>query len=176
VEFAATFSIDLNELVPMIAPPDLLDDAKPVSEFEGVPISHAFLGSCTSGRLEELRIAANLFKERQISQDVSMIVVPASQKIYIESAKHGYLQAFAEAGAAVESPNCANCGGMHSGLLPDDAVCISTYNRNFSGRIGSFSASIYLASAATVAASALNGCITDPREYLRELNRGGNAK
>lgn len=174
--FAAIFSIDLDDLVPMLAPPNLLDDARPVSEFEGVPISRAFLGSCASGRLEELGIAANLFEGKRISEDVTMVVAPASQKIYIACAKQGYLQTFAAAGASVESPGCASCSGEYGGLLPDDAICISTSNRNSSGRMGSSRASIYLASAATVAASALNGCITDPRACLRESNIGGNIK
>ena len=170
--YAEEYHIDLDELVPMLAPPGRIDDARPVSEFDGIPLSHTFLGSCTSGRLEELGIAAELFRDRQISENVTMLVVPASQKIYIECAARGYLQTLSEAGAAVESSNCANCSGMHSGLLPDHAVCMSTANRNGSGRMGSFQASIYLASAATVAASSLDGCIRDPRELMKKRNIG----
>lgn len=174
-KFSRTFSIDLKELTPMVAPPDMVDDAKSASEFEGVPITNAFLGSCASGRLEDLAVAATLLKGRKIPQGVTMIVAPASQKIYIEAAKLGYLQIFAEAGAAVATPDCATCSGAQSGVLPDGAVSVSASNRNSTGRMGSPLSSVYLASAATVAASALKGSITDPRQYLKQSSRGGES-
>lgn len=168
-----TFEINLDELVPLLAVPPLVYDARPVADFAGTPITRAFLATCTSGRLEELKIAARILEGRELPEQVGMVVVPASRKIYIEAAKNGYTATFAEAGAAVESSYCASCSGRCGGVLPDGAVCISTSNRNFNGRMGSFKASIYLASAATVAVSARNGCITDPRETLRELQEGG---
>ena len=171
--FDATHTIDLNLLVPLIAVPPSVCDVRPVSELEGLPISRVFLGTCASGRLLELGVSAAMLKDKEIPKSVSMIVVPASRSIYIECAKCGYIESFAQAGAAFESSTCASCSGRSSGVLPAGAVCVSTANRNFNGRMGSFEASIYLASAATATASALHGRITDPRNDLRKISNGG---
>ena len=157
-------TLDISSLEPQIACPYKVSNVKPVSEIRDVEIDQAVLGSCTNGRLEDLRAAANILKEKKISDKVRMIVLPASQEIYLEALKEGLIEIFVRAGAFVSSATCGPCMGGHMGLLADDEVCISTTNRNFIGRMGSAKAKIYLASPATVAASALNGKITDPRD------------
>lgn len=164
---------NLDDLVPLVAIPHLTSDIKPAGEVKDVAINTVFLGSCTSGRLSEIAIAAKILKGKKLPDDVRMIVVPSSQKIYLECVKLGYVETLVEAGAVFETSSCACCGGFHTGVLPFDAVCVSTTNRNFQGRMGSPGAFIYLASAATAVASALEGHIVDPRKYL---NEGGLTK
>lgn len=166
--YFAQFEIDLDQLVPSVAVPHLTSDVHPITELEGTRIDHVFLGSCTSGRLAEIGLAARILKGKRIADDVRMIVVPASQKIYLQAVKAGYVEALVEAGVIFESSSCASCGGKHTGVLADGTVCISTTNRNFQGRMGSKKSSVYLASAAAVAAAALTGTITDPRKYLKQ--------
>jgi 3-isopropylmalate/(R)-2-methylmalate dehydratase large subunit len=155
---------DIGKLEPQVACPHRVDDVRSVREVEGVEIDQAFLGSCTNARLEDLIEAARLLKGRQISKGVRMLVVPASKETYLEAMKQGILSIFAEAGALIEAPGCAACLGGHVGVLGPGEVCVSASNRNFKGRMGSPEAKIYLASPATVAASALKGEITDPRD------------
>jgi len=155
---------DVRNLEPQVACPHRVDDVRPVREVEGMEIDQAFLGSCTNARLEDLIEAARLIKGRRVSKGVRMLVVPASREIYLEALRRGILSIFAEAGALIEAPGCAACLGGHVGVLGPGEVCISASNRNFKGRQGSPEARIYLASPATVAASALKGKITDPRD------------
>ncbi|KUO40199.1 MAG: 3-isopropylmalate dehydratase large subunit [Candidatus Hadarchaeum yellowstonense] len=155
---------DLSRLEPQVALPHNVDRVRPVREVAGVKVDQAFLGSCTNGRLEDLIEAAKILKGRRIAPGVRMLVVPASREIYLEALKKGVLQKFVEAGAVVGSPSCAACMGGHIGILGPGEVCISSSNRNFRGRMGSPEAEVYLGSPATVAASALKGEITDPRD------------
>jgi 3-isopropylmalate/(R)-2-methylmalate dehydratase large subunit len=139
-----------------------------VKEVEGIRIDQAFLGSCTNGRLEDLEAAAEILRGKKVSKGVRMIVTPASQEVYLEALKAGLLEVFVEAGAVVCNPTCGACFGGHMGLLAPGEVCISSSNRNFVGRMGSPEAEIYLASPATVAASALAGKIVDPAGFLED--------
>jgi 3-isopropylmalate/(R)-2-methylmalate dehydratase large subunit len=157
--------IDLNVSVlePQVACPSSVDNVKPVSEVEGTPVDQAFVGSCTNGRIEDLKMAAEIVKGKKVKSGVRFIVTPASHEIYLQALREGVLETLAEAGACICHPTCGACFGGHMGLLADGETCISSSNRNFTGRMGSPKAKIYLASPATVAASALKGEITDPR-------------
>jgi len=135
-----------------------------VSKLVGVKIDQAFLGSCTNGRLEDLQLAAGILKGKKIKNSVRLLVSPASQEIYLQALREGLLEIFVEAGGFVCNPTCGPCWGGHFGVLASGEACISSSNRNFIGRMGSPKAGVYLASPATVAASALAGKIADPRE------------
>jgi 3-isopropylmalate/(R)-2-methylmalate dehydratase large subunit len=154
---------DVSSLEPMVALPPAVDNVKPVSEVGRVEIDQALIGSCTNGRLEDLRIAAGILRGRKVKQNVRALVIPASQEIYAQALKEGLLDVFVQAEALVCNPNCGPCYGGHLGLLAAGETCVSSTNRNFVGRMGSPKANIYLASPATVAASAITGTITDPR-------------
>jgi 3-isopropylmalate/(R)-2-methylmalate dehydratase large subunit len=156
--------IDVNNLEPQVAVPHSVDNVKPVSEVEGTELNQGFIGSCTNGRIEDLREAAKILKGKQIAKTIRLIVIPASQEIYLNAVKEGLVNIFMEAGATVANPNCGPCLGGHMGIMTDGEACISTSNRNFIGRMGSTKSYVYLASPATVAASAITGKITDPRK------------
>lgn len=160
------FTIDASAMSPQVSCPHSPDNVKNVEEVSGIKVDQVFLGSCTNGRVEDLAIACEILKGRKVARHVRMIVVPASYKIYMEALRAGYIEILAEAGARIESPSCAACAGMHTGILADGEVAVSTTNRNFKGRMGSPNSDVYLSSAATAAASALAGKIADPREYL----------
>jgi len=162
--YTQTLRLDVSHLEPQIALPHQPTKVAPVSEAQGTPIDQAFLGSCTNGRLEDLRIAAQIVKGRHVHPYTRFIVIPASRQVYQQALQEGLIKILADAGAIVGPPTCGPCFGGHLGLLAPGEVCISTSNRNFRGRMGSSKAEIYLASPATVAASALAGHITDPRE------------
>ncbi|MCL0041874.1 3-isopropylmalate dehydratase large subunit [Peptococcaceae bacterium] len=157
---------DVSNLEPQIAKPHRVDNVVEISEIEGLTIHQAVIGTCTNGRLEDLEIAASILKGRKIHHDVRFIVAPASKRIYIETMNKGIIQTLVESGAAVVTPGCGPCVGTHNGVPSDGENVISTANRNFKGRMGNSNANIYLASPATVAASAVAGKITDPREFL----------
>jgi 3-isopropylmalate/(R)-2-methylmalate dehydratase large subunit len=159
-----TIDVSVDKLEPQVACPHSVDNVKAVSEVEGTPVDQAFIGSCTNGRIEDLRLAASIIKGRKVKNGVRMLVIPASQEVYLDALKEGLLEIFVESGAYVCSPTCGACFGGHMGLLADGETCISSSNRNFVGRMGSPKAKIYLASPATVAASAVKGEITDPRK------------
>jgi 3-isopropylmalate/(R)-2-methylmalate dehydratase large subunit len=157
------YNIESEPLVPMVAIPDSPTNAQPVTEVSGVPIDQAFIGSCTNGRIEDLEIAAKILKGKRIRKGVRLIITPASKETYIHTLHEGLLEIFLDAGAIVTNSTCGACVGGHLGVLGAGEVCISSTNRNFKGRMGHKNASIYLASPATVAASALEGAIADPR-------------
>ncbi len=165
---------DLSTIVPVIAAPHTVDNVKPMSGthehdkgLEGTPINQAFLGTCTNGRVSDLRIAASILKGRHIHPDVRLIVAPASTSILKEAMEEGIITTLIEAGAVMLPPGCGPCLGAHQGALAPGERCISTANRNFKGRMGCKDAEIYLASPATVAWSAVNGFIADPREVMQ---------
>lgn len=158
---------DVSGLEPQVACPHTVDNVKPVSEVAGIEINQAVLGSCTNGRLEDLEIAARILKGKRIASSVRMIVVPASREVYLEALKRGYIEIFLKAGATIINPGCGPCLGAHQGVLASGERAITSTNRNFRGRMGSPDSEIYLASPATVAASAIKGEIADPREVLK---------
>ncbi|MGD9890546.1 MAG: 3-isopropylmalate dehydratase large subunit [Dehalococcoidia bacterium] len=168
--YESVHEFDFSDLVPMVAKPGDPGNGVPVSEVatERVKIDQAFLGSCTNARLEDLEVAARILKGRKVHPDVRMLVSPASQEVFSQALKRGYLEVLADAGALVEHSTCGPCYGGHMGLLGDEEVCISSSNRNFQGRMGSPLAFSYLASPATVAAAAVAGEIVDPREFLSD--------
>lgn len=154
--------IDVSELEPQVSCPHNVDNVKPVSEVEGTEIDQVFLGSCTNGRLSDLRDAAGILKNRKVSDDVRMLVIPASREVYRRALEEGLMEIFVDAGALVCNPCCGPCLGGHVGLVGPGEVSLSTSNRNFRGRQGSPEAEVYLSSAAVAAASAVEGKITHP--------------
>jgi len=160
------YEYDASEIVPVVAEPHLPENVKPAEEVD-IEIDQAYLGSCTNGRLEDLRIAARILKGRKVHPDVRMIVVPASKRVYESALKEGLIDIFLEADAYVAGWTCGACIGGYMGVLGKGERCISSTNRNFIGRMGHPESEVYLASPATVAASAIEGRITDPRRYLR---------
>jgi len=160
------FEFDISELTPQIACPHSVDNVKSIEDVEGKEINQAMLGSCTNGRIEDLRIAAKILKGKRIAKNVRMLVFPASMKVYKQALEEGLIKIFIEAGAVVMNPGCGPCLGAHEGVLASGEVAIASTNRNFRGRMGSKEAEVYLASPASVAAAAIEGKITDPRKYL----------
>ena len=152
-DFAKTFEIDVSNLEPQVAAPHSVDNVKPVSELGEVEINQAFVGTCTNGRLDDLRAVAGILKGRRVKDGVRFVIIPGSQEVYRQALKEGLLEIFVEAGAMVGAPGCGPCIGISRGVLADDEICVSSANRNFIGRMGSMKAKIYLASPATVAAS-----------------------
>jgi 3-isopropylmalate/(R)-2-methylmalate dehydratase large subunit len=161
--YESIVSIDVSLIPPMVATPHSPSNGKQVSEVAGIHVHQAFLGSCTNGRVEDLRVAARLMKGHSVHSGTRMIVTPASQETYKQAIEEGLIRIFLDAGALVTNPGCGVCIGGHLGLIAKDEVCISASNRNFMGRMGSRQGQIYLASPAVVAASALAGEIADPR-------------
>lgn len=163
-EYERTEEFDVTDLESQVACPSSVDNVKPVSEVGNVPVDQVFIGSCTNGRLEDLRLAAKVMKGKKVKDGVRALVIPASQEVWKQADKEGLLQIFTEAGAIVCGSACGPCLGGHIGLLAADEVCVSSSNRNFIGRMGSTKANVYLASPATVAASAIAGRIVSPAE------------
>lgn len=161
--YAKTIPINVDPLEPQVARPHTVDNVRPISEVGEVEVDQAFIGSCTNGRIEDLRLAAEVLRGRKVKEGVRLIVLPASQRIYEEALKEGLVEVFVRAGGIFGSPGCGPCMGGHLGILADGEVCVSTTNRNFLGRMGNPKSQVYLASPATVAASAVTGKITDPR-------------
>jgi 3-isopropylmalate/(R)-2-methylmalate dehydratase large subunit len=162
--YAKVVNIDVTDLEPQVACHSSVDNVKPASEVGTVQVEQAFIGSCTNGRIEDLRLAAQILKGKRVKEGVRALVIPASQEVYSQALKEGLIEIFTDAGAMVCGSSCGPCLGGHIGLLASGETCVSTSNRNFIGRMGSTEANVYLASPATVAASAITGRITDPRE------------
>ena len=158
--------IDLSKVRPTVAFPHLPGNAKTIDEVEAmepIKIDQVVIGSCTNGRIQDIRQAAEILKGRKVAKNVRCIVIPATQSIYLQAMREGLLEIFIEAGAVVSTPTCGPCLGGYMGILAEGERCVSTTNRNFVGRMGHVKSEVYLASPATAAASALTGCITDPR-------------
>jgi len=146
--YEKVLDVDVSDLEPQVAVPHSVDNVKPVSVVEDTKVDQAFIGSCTNGRLEDLRSAAQVLKDKKIARGVRLVVIPASQEIYLNALNEGLIKTFMEAGATIGNPNCGPCLGGHMGLMAEDEVCISSSNRNFVGRMGSTKSYVYLASPA----------------------------
>lgn len=157
---------DLSTLEPQVACPHTVDNVKPVTEVTGTPFDQAVIGTCTNGRFEDLKVAADIIRGKTIASSVRVLVIPASRTEYLKALHEGILADFVQAGCIILNPGCGPCLGAHQGILAPGEVALSTANRNFRGRMGSRDSEIYLASPATVAASVIQGKITDPREFL----------
>jgi methanogen homoaconitase large subunit len=158
------YFLEADELEPQLACPNNVDNVWPISSQLGTDIDQAMIGSCTNGRLEDLRLAAQVIKGKQVHPDVRLIVVPASRQIYLDAMEEGIIETFLKSGAVVCNPGCGPCLGAHMGVLTEGEVCIATTNRNFVGRMGDPSSEVYLANPAVVAYSSIYGEIRDPRE------------
>ena len=157
--YAREYTFDLSKVRPVVAKPDFVDNVVPAEEACGIEINEAFLGSCNNGRIEDLRVGAEIIKGKKVAEGVRFLVVPASQTIYRQALKEGLIDTFMEAGAIVMNPNCSVCWGSCQGVIGENEVLISTGTRNFKGRAGHPSSKVYLGSAATVTASAITGKI-----------------
>ena len=155
---------------PQVACPHAVDNVRPLSALSGVLIHQAVLGSCTNGRLEDLEIAASILRGCRVDPRVRLLIIPASQRIYLDAMRLGYLETLIEAGAMINPPGCGPCVGVHQGILAPGEVCISSTNRNFVGRMGSKDSQVYLGSPAVVAASAVLGRIAHPSEVVQEVS------
>jgi 3-isopropylmalate/(R)-2-methylmalate dehydratase large subunit len=162
--YSQVLDIDVSELEPQVAFPHLPSNARPLSQVGEVPIDQAVIGSCTNGRLEDIQLAAQVLRGRQVHPRARCIVIPGTQDIYLEAVQQGLVQAFVEAGAVVSTPTCGPCLGGHMGVLAAGERCVSTTNRNFVGRMGHPESEVYLANPAVAAASAVLGRIGGPEE------------
>lgn len=165
-EYERVINIDASEVVPMVACPHTVDNVKPVSELSSVKVHQVFIGSCTNGRIEDLRIATKILKKQKVHPDVRLIVAPASKEVMMQALKEGLIEIMTYVGASIIPPGCGPCVGVHAGILGDGEVCLSTQNRNFQGRMGNPKGEIYLSSPAVAAYSAVCGYIADPTEIL----------
>lgn len=157
---------DISKLKPQVAIPHSVDTVKDICELKRIKINEAFLGTCTNGRLQDLKIAAKILKGKKVAPGVKFIIAPSSRGIFLKVLELGIADIFVKAGAVIVAPGCGPCVGTHNGVPSDGEIVISTANRNFKGRMGNPNAFIYLASPATVAASAIKGYITDPKIFL----------
>ena len=155
---------DITDLEPQIACPNDVDNVKGISKIEGTSVDQCLIGSCTNGRLSDLKDAAEILKDNEIDDSVRLLILPASREIYQQAIHEGYIDTFINAGAIICNPGCGPCLGGHMGVLSEDESCISTTNRNFKGRMGDPNSSVYLSNSKVVAASALTGVITNPKD------------
>lgn len=168
-KYEESYVFNVSELAPQLACPHSVDNVAPLSEVvahKQIKIDQAYIGSCTGGREEDIAVASEILQDKHIPPYTRLVVVPASAEVMQDCMKKGYIQSLMNSGATIASPGCGACLGAHEGILAPGEICITTTNRNFPGRMGSTEAQIYLASPATVAASVLNGYISDPRTYL----------
>ncbi|GAJ09924.1 unnamed protein product, partial [marine sediment metagenome] len=162
--YESTIKINAAQLEPTMAKPHTVDNTALVKDLEGTRVEQVFIGTCTNGRLDDLRIAAEILKGKKRHLHTRLVVAPASRRVLLEALAEGYITTLVESGASIVPPGCAACLGVHQGVLGDGEACVSTANRNFKGRMGNPDSFIYLASPATAAATAICGEISDPRE------------
>ena len=165
-EYTQVIDFDLSALVPTVSYPHLPENTHPVTEAKDIKIDQVVIGSCTNGRISDMEAAYEILNGKKVKKGLRVIIIPATQAIYKECIKRGYMEAFIDAGCVVSTPTCGPCLGGYMGILAAGERCVSTTNRNFVGRMGHISSEIYLASPAVAAASALTGYISDPREVL----------
>jgi 3-isopropylmalate/(R)-2-methylmalate dehydratase large subunit len=161
-EYDQTIEIDLNTLKSCVAFPHLPENTHAIDEIDDIKIDQVVIGSCTNGRIEDLRCAAKILEGRKVAKGLRVIIIPATQKIYLQAIEEGLVQTFINAGAVVSTPTCGPCLGGYMGILAEGERCVSTTNRNFVGRMGHVNSEIYLASPAVAAASAVTGKISAP--------------
>ena len=164
--YERVIDIDAAALEPMVAKPHYVHNVDLAKNCADQKVDMVFIGSCTNGRTEDLHVAADILRGKKVAKGLRLLVIPNSAAVYKECMQDGTLLALAEAGAMIEAPNCGPCMGVHQGIPADNEVVVATQNRNFKGRMGNPTASIYLSSPATAAATALRGFITDPREVM----------
>ena len=164
--YESVHEFDVSKFKPMVSLPHCVDNTAEVSTLKKIKINEAFLGTCTNGRIDDLKVAAKILNKHKVCSEVKLIIAPSSRAVYLEALRLGLVEVFIKSGAVIVAPGCGPCVGTHNGIPSDAEVVISTANRNFKGRMGNPSEFIYLASAATVAASALKGYISDPRVYF----------
>ena len=165
-DYERVINIDVSELKPTVSCPHTVDNTKTVDELKDIKVHQVFIGTCTNGRIEDLRIAASILKDKTVNSDVRLLVVPASKEVYIQAIEEGLIKTLVQAGASVSAPGCGPCVGVHGGILGDGEVCLATQNRNFQGRMGNTLGYIYLASPAVAAYSAIKGYIANPQEIM----------
>ena len=164
--YERTIEIDASKLVPTISFPHTVDNTRTITEAGDVPIHQVFIGSCTNGRVEDLRVAAKIFRGKKRAKRTRVIVTPASPRVLQAALKEGIIETFVEFGATITTPGCGACVGVHGGILGDKENCLATTNRNFKGRMGNPDAFVYLGSPASAAAAAVAGKLADPREFM----------
>ncbi len=165
-EYESIYNFDISDLEPQVALPHRVDKVVSVSQAAGKPIQQALIGTCTGGRINDIKIAAQILNGKKVCPSIRLLIIPASNKILEKCIELGYIQILLDAGATLTTPSCGPCLGAHEGVLAPGEACISTSSRNFPGRMGSTEAKIFLSSPATAAASAIKGVITDPRKFL----------
>ncbi|MCK4940555.1 3-isopropylmalate dehydratase large subunit [candidate division WOR-3 bacterium] len=170
-KYERVIEIDARKLVPQVAFPHTVDNTRAVTDAKGIKVSQVFLGTCTNGRIEDLKIAALILKGKQRAHNTRLVVVPASREVFLSAMKSGLLEVFVRAGGIIMGPGCGPCVGVHQGVLGDGEACLSTANRNFRGRMGNPEGFVYLASPATAAYSAIKGEISDPRRFFTTRKR-----
>lgn len=163
-EYERVVRIDLSQLEPTVSLPHLPSNTRTVSEAAGMPVQQVVIGSCTNGRMSDMRVAASILKGKKVADGVRCIVIPATQQIYLDCMEEGLLRIFVEAGCAVSAPTCGPCLGGHMGVMAEGERAVATTNRNFVGRMGHTGSEVILASPAVAAASAIAGCVADPRK------------
>jgi 3-isopropylmalate/(R)-2-methylmalate dehydratase large subunit len=164
--YEAVYEIDISTLEPTISCPHTVDNTKTIQEVAGTTVDQVFIGTCTNGRIEDLRIAAQILAGKKRNPNTRLLVCPASNDVYLKAIEEGIIAKLVAAGAAIVNPGCGACVGVHGGILGDGEVCLATQNRNFQGRMGNPEGFIYLSSPAVAAATAIEGVIADPRKYL----------
>ena len=164
--YERVININLNNLKPTISCPHTVDNTKTIDEIDKIEINQVYIGTCTNGRIEDLRIAAEILKGKKVKEGVRLLVAPASRKVFLEALNEGIISTLVESGASIVTSGCGACVGVHAGILGDGEVCLATQNRNFKGRMGNTEGFIYLSSPATAAYSAIKGYIADVREVL----------
>jgi 3-isopropylmalate/(R)-2-methylmalate dehydratase large subunit/methanogen homoaconitase large subunit len=164
--YARTIELDVSALSPQVSCPNEVSNVTAVNEVEGTRLDQVFIGTCTNGRVDDLEIAAHVLRGQTVHPDTRLVVTPASRDVYLEALRRGYIEILMRAGAQITNAGCGPCIGRHQGVLTGNEVALTTQNRNFKGRMGDPTSQLYLGSPATAAASAIAGCITDPRPYL----------